>query len=200
MSAQGAGETVAADLRQDIVDAATETFSRLGYHGASMQDVAEAAGMRKASLYHHVRKKEDLLFAIHERLIDELIAETINVASSSRDPSEKLRDILRVTMRFIARNREAVTVFLHERGAVTGDRWAALVAKRNFYESMVRGIIADGVGSGRFVEQTPPDIAARGVLAMANWGYTWFRQDGRLSADEVADVFATIALRGLEPR
>ncbi|QEC49725.1 TetR/AcrR family transcriptional regulator [Baekduia soli] len=186
-------------LRPDIAAAATRVFSELGYHGASMQDVADAVGIRKASLYHHVRKKEDLLFAIHDGLIDELIADTLAIVSSSQSPSDKLRDILRSTMRFVARNREGVTVFLHERAAVSGERWDAIVAKRNFYESMVRGIIADGVSSGRFIDVSP-EIAARGLLAMANWGYTWFRSDGPLSADEVADIFATIALRGLEPR
>jgi AcrR family transcriptional regulator len=188
-----------ATLRPDIAAAATRVFSNLGYHGASMQDVADAAGIRKASLYHHVRKKEDLLFSIHDRLIDELIAETIPVVSSSQSPSEKLHEILRVTMRFVGRNREGVTVFLHERHAVTGDRWEAIVARRNLYESMVSGVIADGVASGRFVDISP-EIATRGVLAMANWGYTWFRSTGPLSADEVADSFAAIALYGLERR
>lgn len=186
-------------VRADIIDAATRVFSARGYHVASMSEVAAEAGMRKASLYHHVRKKEDLLFAIHERLIDELVAETMAVSSSSLSPAEKVRDVLHVTMRFIARNREGVTVFLSERRAVSGERWQALVVKRDFYERMVSQIIAEGCASGQFIE-LPPEIAAKAVLAMANWGYTWFQPDGPLSADEVAGVFATIALRGLESR
>lgn len=188
-----------APVRADIVAAATRVFSERGYHAATMAEVAALAGMRKPSLYHHVRKKEDLLFAIHERLIDELTEQTLGVLASSASPSEKLREVLRVNMRFVARNRDAVTVFLQERGAVTGARWEALVVKRDLFERMVANVIAEGSASGAFVD-LPPDIAARGVLAMANWGYTWFRAEGRLSADEVADVFATIALGGLEAR
>jgi AcrR family transcriptional regulator len=186
-------------LRADIVEAATRAFSRHGYHGTSMTHIAEELGMRKASLYHHVSKKEDLLFAIHDALIDELTAATLEVVSTSRTPEEKLREVLRVSMRFVARHRDGVTVFLQERRAVTGERWEALVARRDLYEQLVTQVIAGGTAAGAFVP-VRADIAARGVLAMANWGYTWFDDGGDLTADEVADAFADIALRGLVVR
>lgn len=164
-----------------------------------MQDVAEAAGMRKASLYHHVRKKEDLLFAIHERLIDEQIASTIAAVSSSKPSAAKLREILRTNLRLIARNREAVAVFLQEQRSVTGERWETIVAKRDLFESLVRGVISEGIAAEELVD-LPAETVTRGVLGMVNWSYTWFRADGPLTSDEVADVFADVALKGLERR
>ena len=189
----------ASDVRPDIIEAATRIFSERGYHAASMSDIADAVGIRKASLYHHVRKKEDLLFAIHETLIDELISETMAVSSSSASPADKVRELLHLTMRFIARNRDGVAVFLSERHAVTGERWQALVVKRDLYERMVSQIVTEGCGSGEFAD-LPPELVAKALLGMANWAYTWFRQDGPLSADDVGEVFAAIALRGLEAR
>jgi TetR/AcrR family transcriptional regulator, cholesterol catabolism regulator len=186
-------------VRPDIVAAATRVFSQRGYHAASMNEVAEELGMRKPSLYHHVRKKEDLLFAIHEQLIDELIEETISVLLTAHTPEEKIRRVLRVNMSFVARHRDGVTVFLQERRAVSGERWEELVFKRDFYEKMVSAVIAEGIATGSFVD-VPPNIAARGVLAMANWGYTWFDPTGELSADAVSEIFAEIALKGLLAR
>jgi TetR/AcrR family transcriptional regulator, cholesterol catabolism regulator len=186
----------ASDVRPDIIEAATRIFSERGYHAASMSDIADAVGIRKASLYHHVRKKEDLLFAIHETLVDELITETLAVSSSSASPADKVRELLHLTMRFIARNRDGVAVFLSERHAVTGERWQALVVKRDLYERMVCQIITEGRGSGEFADLPP----AKALLGMANWAYTWFRQDGPMSADDVGEVFAAIALRGLIAR
>lgn len=183
-------------VREDIIEAATRVFSRRGYHAASMVEIAEEVGMRKPSLYHHVRKKEDLLFAIHEQLIDELIEQTMAGLSTAPTPEEKVRAVLRVCMSFVARHRDGVTVFLHERRAVSGRRWTELVVKRDFYERMVSRVIADGIDAGAFVS-VPPDIAARGVLAMANWGYTWFNPHGKLSAEAVSEIFADIALNGL---
>jgi TetR/AcrR family transcriptional regulator, cholesterol catabolism regulator len=197
------GETATAErspgVRPDIIEAATRIFSERGYHAASMSDIADAVGIRKASLYHHVRKKEDLLFAIHETLVDELIEETLAVSSSSASPSDKVRELLLLTMRFIARNRDGVAVFLSERHAVTGERWQALVVKRDLYERMVSQIVTEGRGTGEFAD-LPPELVAKALLGMANWAYTWFRQDGPLSADDVGEVFAAIALRGLLAR
>lgn len=171
-------------------------FSELGYHGSSMEDIAEATGMRKASLYHHVRKKEDLLFAIHELLVEELMDRTAPVFSSNWSASEKLRAIIHAAMEFIASERDGVRVFLQEAGVVSGERWDAIVAKRDAYEAQVANVIREGIASGEF-NDLPPKIVARGVLGMANWCYTWFRPDGPMAAGEVAEVFAEMVLRGL---
>jgi AcrR family transcriptional regulator len=183
-------------VRDDIVQAATRVFSQRGYHGASMTDVAEALGMRKPSLYHHVRKKEDLLFAIHERMVDDLIAHTMAVFSSSASPDVKLRQIMQEAMGFVGRHRDGVTVFLAEHRALSGDRWSEIVVKRDFYEKMVQGVIADGANVGLFVAM-PTRITTKAILAMANWGYTWFRPDGTMTAEDVGDLMADIALNGL---
>ncbi len=188
-----------APVREDIIDAATRVFSQRGYDAASMVDIAEAVGMRKPSLYHHVRKKEDLLFAIHERLIDELTDHTMIVLSTSDSPAEKVTQVLRVTMEFVGRHRDGVTVFLSERRAFSGERWSELVVKRDLYERMVGRVLAEGTATGAFID-VPPDIAARAILAMANWCYTWFDPNGKLTADEVAQIFATVALHGLLTR
>ncbi|MCW3012018.1 MAG: TetR/AcrR family transcriptional regulator [Solirubrobacterales bacterium] len=191
----GAAEPV----RADIIAAATRVFSERGYHAASMDQIAQAVGIRKPSLYHHVRRKEDLLFAIHEQLIDELLDETTRAVDAAESPADAVRGVLRVALGFVARHRDAVTVFLQERSAVTGERWTELVVKRDRYEQMVSGAIADGVAGGRF-QAVPPAMAARAVLAMANWGYTWFDPSGTMTSDEVAELFADIALKGLEVR
>ena len=186
-------------IREDVLAAATKVFSERGYHGASMQDVADAAGMQKASLYHHVGRKEDLLYAIHEQMIDELTAKTLPVVSSSRSPADKVRGVIVVALEFIAAHREGATVLLQDIGAVAGPRWDTVMAKRDVFERLVEGVIAEAAASGEF-GKTRPEIATRGILGMVNWCYTWFRPDGELSAHEVADILAGIAIDGLRRR
>jgi AcrR family transcriptional regulator len=186
-------------VRADVIAAATRVFSRRGYHAASMSEIAQELGIRKPSLYHHVRKKEDLLFAVHQQMIDELIESTMPIFSSSGTPASKIRRVLRVAMHFVSRHQDGVTVFLAEQRSLRGQRWNEIVVKRDFYERMVQSIIVEGTASSAFVD-VPPAIAAKAVLAMANWGYTWFRPDGPLTAEEIADRFADIALQGLEVR
>jgi len=192
------GESPVRAPRDDVVVAATRVFSELGYHGASMEDIAAALGMRKASLYHHVRSKEDLLYIIHEGLIEQLISAAAPIATSDDPPAYRLAALIRMGMHFISTNRAAVTVFLQGAGSLGGDRWDRIVEKRNTYERMVARILADGVADGSFV-QIDSVTAARGILGMVNWCYTWFDPDGELQPEDVADTFSRLVLTGLTP-
>lgn len=186
-------------IRDDIVQAATRIFSRRGYHGTSMQHIAEELGMRKASLYHHVSAKEDLLFAIHQRLIDKLVNGTLEVVSSSLGPEEKLRRIILVNTQMVTGDVDAVSVFLKERDAIAGERWAGVVAQRDVYEQMVAGVIRDGVNSGVFA-QADPVLLTKAVLSMPSWASMWFRAEGPMGAEELAELFSDVALYGLVGR
>jgi TetR/AcrR family transcriptional regulator, cholesterol catabolism regulator len=186
-------------IRDDIVQAATRIFSRRGYHGTSMQHIAEELGMRKASLYHHVSAKEDLLFAIHQRLIDKLVNGTLEVVSSSLGPEEKLRRIILVNTQMVTGDVDAVSVFLKERDAIAGERWAGVVAQRDVYEQMVAGVIRDGVNSGVFV-QADPALLTKAVLSMPSWASMWFRAEGPMNAEQLAELFSDVALYGIVGR
>lgn len=186
-------------IREDIVQAATRIFSRRGYHGTSMQHIAEELGMRKASLYHHVSAKEDLLFAIHQRLIDKLVNGTLEVVSSSLGPEEKLRRIILVNTEMVTGDVDAVSVFLKERDAIAGERWAGVVAQRDVYEQMVTGVIRDGVNSGVFAPADPV-LLTKAVLSMPSWASMWFRAEGPMGAEELAELFSDVALYGLVGR
>lgn len=183
-------------IRKDIVKAAAQVFSQHGYERATLEDVAEVVGIRKGSLYYHIRSKEDLLFVIHDHLADELIANTRTALATARSPEERLRLAMRVAMRLIADYRAEVTVFLHERHALTSDRWRDVVAKRDAYQHIVEAILAEGIQQGAF-RALPAGVITLGILGMINWGYQWFRRDGPLSADEIADLFADIVLNGV---
>jgi len=186
-------------IRDDIVQAATRIFSRRGYHGTSMQHIAEELGMRKPSLYHHVSAKEDLLFAIHQRLIDKLVDGTLEVVSSSLGPEEKLRRIILVNTEMVTGDVDAVSVFLKERDAIAGERWAGVVAQRDVYEQMVAGVIRDGVSSGVFAPSDPV-LLTKAVLSMPSWASMWYRADGPMSAEQLAELFSDVALYGLVGR
>ena len=77
--------------RSDIIQTAAQIFRQKGYHAASMQDIADAVGLQKASLYHHVAGKQDILAAILDAALDRLIGEMQSVLARDVPPKEKLR-------------------------------------------------------------------------------------------------------------
>ena len=182
-------------MRADIIAAATRVFSERGYHAASMAEIADALGMRKPSLYHHVRKKEDLLFAIHEQLIDELIDETMSVCSTSDDPvREAPRPAARRACASSPATATASPSSCRSAAPSAASAGTTLVVKRDFYERMVSRIIADGIAAGDFVD-LPPDDRRQGRPRRWPTGATpGSSRTAALSADEVAETFATIVL------
>lgn len=185
------------EIRDDILEAAAQLFEEQGYERATLDDIAKAVGIKKGSLYYHIRSKEDLLFALHQRLANELISNTRQALKAAESPEQRLRAIIRVAMRLIAEHKEEVTVFLHERHVLNSERWREVVSKRNAYQRMVEEVIADGIEAGVF-QQVSVKVATLGVLGMTNWGYQWFRRDGSLSWEQIAELFADIMLNGLK--
>ena len=181
-------------VRDDIIAAATRVFSQRGYHAASMTEIADEVGIRKPSLYHHMRKKEDLLFAIHEQLIDELIEETTASLDAPDARRRRSGGCCGSTCRSSPATATASPSFCRSaaRSAASGGTsWSSSATATSRWSVRHRGGDAR-----RRVRRRPSQIAARALLAMANWGYTWFDPAGELSAEEVAEIFAEIALQG----
>lgn len=185
-------------IREDIVYAAAEVFGRVGYDRATIDEVAQKVGIKKGSLYYHIRGKEDLLLAIHTLLIEKLISQTNARIAECDSPQTRLRAVIEVAMQLIAENRQEVTVFLNERRAIEGPRWVDVVTMRDQYQNTVEQVIAEGVEQGAF-RALPIKIAALGILGMTNWGYQWFHSEGAMSSGEVAGVFSDLIINGMLP-
>lgn len=184
------------EIREDILRTAAQHFGQLGYDRTRLEDVARALGIKKGSLYYHIDSKEDLLFVLHDQLIDELTRNTVAALEQADGVEDQVRAVLRVAMRLIADHQQEVTVFLHERHVFNTERWAGIRDKRDAYEKLVAEVLEAGIGARR-VRPLPVPLATKGILGMVNWGYQWFHADGRFTADEIGDVFADIVLNGL---
>ncbi len=182
---------------EEVYTAALRLFREKGYHATSMQDIAAAVGLYKGSLYHYIGGKEDLLVQVFERAMGDLVMDVERVA---RDlallPSDQLRRVIGLHVSAVADNLDALSVYLHEYRALTGDAFDKVVAQRERYAQLVGEIIARGVRAGEF---RAPDvgIATLGVIGMCNWLSQWYHRGGRLTPKQIADRFADLVLTGL---
>ncbi len=182
--------------KRDIIEVAAQLFARHGYHGTSVRDLSEALGLGKASLYHHIESKDELLFWVHEQFINPLLEETERRLSAEMDPRDALRTLSCILMRVIADYRPYVTVFLNEWRALSPERAAAIREKRKRFEGYIRAALQRGVEQGLF---RPLDVSVTclGFLGMHNYAYQWLNPEGRLSPEEIAATFSSIFLRGI---
>ncbi len=178
------------ERKEQILATAQQMFSHQGYHGTTMRDIAQALNMQGGSLYAHITAKEDILWEIVNRAADEFLARGDALRGRAPvPPPTGCGPMLHAHVQVVARNLENATVFFHEWRFLSADRRAALTARRDAYEACFRAVIAQGIAAGEF-PHADARMGARLVLSAGNWLYQWFRPDGTLSADEVADQFA----------
>ncbi len=185
--------------REDILDAAAQIISQKGFHAASMQDIAEAVNLQKASLYHHVSSKQEILFALLDQALDLLNERVSNAFSQELPIDEKLRQGMRVYLGSLAENEDLAVVLLLEHRSLDPEYRDRHIPRRDRFERLWRDLLQAGISSGVFRE-TDPALSARALLGIMNWTITWYRSDGSLSIEAISDQFATLFLDGLRVR
>lgn len=182
--------------REDILEAAAQVFRQKGYHGASMANIAEAVNLQKASLYHHVSSKQEILFALLDRALELLLERISPLASQPIPADERLCQMIREYLQILAENTDLSAVLLFEHRSLEGKQHARHLPNRDKFESLWRDVLADGVRTKRFVCDDIP-LTARALLGIMNWTITWYRPNGPLTIDQIAAQYSKLLLNGL---
>jgi AcrR family transcriptional regulator len=183
--------------RQAIIDTSAPLFARRGYHATGITELCEANELGKGALYHYIGSKEELLAAIHDRVMDEVMLGADRVAEAGGEPPQQLARLGAELLDVIHRYPDHVWVFLHEFPALTGERAEQFRHRRRAYERRVEGVIQAGVDRGVF-RAVDAKLTAKAWLGMHNYTYLWLKPEGPLTAPDVAVPFAEIFMRGIE--
>jgi TetR/AcrR family transcriptional regulator, cholesterol catabolism regulator len=183
--------------RESIVDTSARLFARHGYHATGLTELCEANELGKGALYHYIGSKEELLAAIHDRVMDEVMQGADRVAEAGGTPTQQLAGLGSELLGVIHRYPDHVWVFLHEFPALTGERAAQFRQRRAQYEQRVEAVLAAGVETGEF-RPVDPWLTARAWLGLHNYTYLWLKPEGELSARDIAQPFAELFMRGIQ--
>ena len=175
---------------------ATRLFRRRGYPATSMQDLGEALGMNRGSLYHYISGKDELLWAILNRALDLLEVRVLPLLETDGPAVDRLTDAIREHLRVAADHADELSLIQIELRALDPERQHAIIARRDAYEGRWRAAIEDGIADGS-LREFDVRLAGIGILSACNWFTQWYRPDGALTVDEVADAFGQLFLRGL---
>ena len=184
--------------RREIDEVASELFHANGYAATSVRDIARALDIQGASLYAHVASKEDLLWAIVDRAATdfETAADRAAADTPTADAVERLAALVEAHVEVVTADPERSSVFVTEWRHLSAGRREAIALRRDAYEARFRDTIRDGAAVGSF-RATDRAIAATFILTALNGIATWYRPDGRLSPDRIADHYVELALRSL---
>jgi AcrR family transcriptional regulator len=181
----------------EIVEKAAELFAERGFDATSIQDIAEAAGIRKASVYAHVTQKDDLLRIIFEDYIAVAVDNAQSVYASDATATAKLTEIVRFLFGSIGRYRSHVAVFLQESRYLDSVGFEEVRRRRDVWERTVVAILRDGMESGEFRRSAHPRIQAFLLVGMVQWTYRWYLPTGDLDVDDLTEMAMELIIRGI---
>jgi TetR/AcrR family transcriptional regulator, cholesterol catabolism regulator len=188
--------TRAGGRRDAVIKEAARLFDERGYHATSMEDIAEAVGLRKPSLYHYFKSKDEILFWIHEEFIDLLIERQLAREAPPVATLEALRAVMVDILQLMDTHRGHVRVFFEHHRELPKDAHDTLVKKRVRYREMVAEIIRRGVDEGT-LRDVDVQLATLALFGMCNWSYQWYQSGGPRSSEAIADAFCEMLMRGL---
>ena len=184
-----------ASTRVDILKAAAKAFRKLGYHGATVEQIAAALHMKKGNLYYYFKNKEEILFACHQYSLDRLMQLLDDIQTSTLAPDEKLRRLIGAFVHTILDELHGTALFL-DLEALTTAHLRTVIGRRDKFEHGVREVIEEGISTGQF-GAGDPKLLAFALFGAVNWIPRWFSPLGPASSQEIADLFADFFIRGL---
>lgn len=184
-----------------IYRAAAEIICQKGFDATSMNDIAEALGLTKAGVYHHIPGKKDLLFGVMSFGLDALDREVVIPARSVEDPEERLRSIINnhvrlITSRSSRRGSHPVTIVVEETAGLTAAHRTTVDRRKRAYVDLVAQTLTELKSNGK-LNRVDITTAAFSLLGMIHWLARWYHPAGRLGPEEMAAEITKIALGGL---
>jgi TetR/AcrR family transcriptional regulator, cholesterol catabolism regulator len=184
-----------------ILERAAKLIFASGFEATSMQQIAEASGLTKAGLYHHVKTKEAILVAIMHYGMDLFEEKVLHAVGGIEDPLERLRETMKRNVALVTEDAsKEVTIILHEHQTLTGEAQRDINARKKKYVRFLEQTFREAIDRGQVRRDIDPTIAAFSFLGSVLWTYKWYRADGAIDTQRLTDGMIDLFFSGLLPR
>ena len=178
-----------------LLDVAVAAFIERGYEATSMDELAARLGVTKSAIYHHVPSKVELLRLALDRALDSLFAVTQETGATTGPAIDRLEYVVRGSVRVLTAELPFVTLLLRLRGNTEVERTA--LQRRREFDRIVSGLVGAAEHEGDVRTDVDPAVISRLLFGTVNSLTEWYRPDGGLSAEDLADAVVTITFSGL---
>jgi len=182
-----------------VLRAALDEFLVFGYHGATVRGIAARCGLSVAGIYHYYTSKQQMLVTILDLTMTDLLARARSAQAEGRDPVERFCRLVENLVLYHTHRRELGSVGAAEMRSFDAENRPKIAEQRTLQQRMVDHEVEEAVRLGRFRADHPHE-AARAVVTMCTALPTWWRPDGPLSPEQVAEQYIGISLDVMRSR
>ncbi|GAA0462166.1 TetR/AcrR family transcriptional regulator [Alkalibacillus silvisoli] len=184
-------------LKEKIIQSSLVLFSEKGFHGVSVKDIVEYCDTSKGGFYHYFNSKDELLYVIHDLFISYVLNEANRAKKRHKRPMYQLHEILYSFVRVFDLYNDHISVFYQENKYLKAHFEEKIKFKRDQFKQIVIQIIEEGQKQGEIRQELPTIITSMSILGMVNWTYKWYKREGELSIDDIAEVYIDILFKGV---
>jgi len=182
--------------RQRILEEAAKLFKAKGFVGTSMRDLGGEVGMEAASMYNHIKSKDEILESICFYVSNTYISQLAEVQQINTSYKEKLQSLIRQHIRLMLEDGAAVSVANNDWKYLTGDKLTEFKEARKSYERGFAALLEQGIACGE-LQPVNVSVALFTILSAVRWVELWYRPGRDVSAEELEENILTILLNGL---
>lgn len=185
--------------KQQIIEKATQLFQKQGYAATSMRDLASFIGIEAASLYSHIKSKEEILQTICFQLAEDFFNSLQSIELADHAPDEKLKKAVVSHVEVLTKDPAASAVFFSEWRHLSEPYLSDFLEMRDQYEGRFIQILNDGNKSGIF-KTVDAKFTVLALLSSINWMPAWYKPGGKLSPKDIAENVTDVFINGLRVR
>jgi AcrR family transcriptional regulator len=190
---------VAAFKRERIVDAAVDLFYDRGYEQTTLDAIAQRLGVTKPFIYSYFESKADVLSEICGRGIRASLNAINEVLALKLSPVDQLDEFSKKFTRAVLGSQKHIAVFAREEKNLTRSEFERISDMRREFDRKLTGLLDRGVARREF-RATDTRLVALAIGGMVSWSYVWYRSNGRLTLDQVAEQIAILILQMVQAR
>lgn len=183
-------------VREKIRAAAVQLFAEMGYHAAPLRDIASLAGIQAASIYYHYPSKQALLVEIMDTYMRQLNASLERILAQPTGVEERLYEATANHIRLHTTYKAEFFIIDTEIRALEGENREKILALRDHYEHLLQSLLQEGIDQG-VLRPTDVKVTSYAVIAMCTEVSSWFRSPGRLTVQQVIDIYSQLITQGL---
>lgn len=176
---------------------AARLFWEKGYAATTTREIAESLGVQRASLYYHIKGKEDLLYDLCVESLGNIHTAVAQAVAGKSDPLDRVRAMIQAHVVAMLEDREKHATMLTELRSLTASRLVEVVRLRDEYDSLVRGVLSEAQDAGVLWKGASDKELELALLNLLNWTIFWYRPSGDASPEHLAELFAKIYLGGV---
>ncbi len=185
-------------IKEQITKHSIRLFEEKGFSQTSIQDIVDLMDVTKCTFYYYFSSKEQLLMDIHLQYIDNLLSRQQTIfENTSLTNKEKLEEIILMLIKDIKEKGSSGRVFFREIRHLNNMNINNVKKKRNTFRLKIEEVVQNGIKAEEFQAGLPADMITFGVLGVTNYSYNWFDPNGKVSPEELANIFSKMIFNGI---